>query len=102
MEEVSGTFEEKQEAQPSVYDEIISKLSHPLVIASTLAILIILVVLWMRKSNSIDMSLINSQECQVCETINPSDALNCSNCGALFVFDNVMDKIYELDLKEKF
>ncbi|DAC11666.1 MAG TPA: hypothetical protein D7H86_07195, partial [Candidatus Poseidoniales archaeon] len=40
-------------------------------------------------------SLINSQECQVCETINPSDALNCSNCGALFVFDNVMDKIYE-------
>ena len=95
MEEVSGTFEEKQEAQPSIYDEIISKLSHPLVIASTLAFLIILVVLWMRKSNSIDMSLINSQECQVCETINPSDALNCSNCGALFVFDNVMDKIYE-------
>ena len=60
-----------------------------------LAFLVIVVVLWMRKSNSIDMSLITSQECQVCETINPSDALNCSNCGALFVYDNVMDKIYE-------
>ena len=60
-----------------------------------LAFLVIIVVLWMRKSNSIDMSLITSQECQVCETINPSDALNCSNCGALFVYDNVMDKIYE-------
>ena len=95
MQEVSGTFEKKQEVQPSLYDEIVLIISHPLAIASILAFLIIIVVLWMRKSNSIDMSLITSQECQVCETINPSDALNCSNCGALFVYDNVMDKIYE-------
>ena len=95
MQEVSGTFEKKQEVQPSLYDEIVLIISHPLAIASMLAFLVIIVVLWMRKSNSIDMSLITSQECQVCETINPSDALNCSNCGALFVYDNVMDKIYE-------
>ena len=95
MQEVSGTFEKKQEVQPSIYEEIFLMISHPLAIASILTFLVIIVVLWMRKSNSIDMSLITSQERQVCQTINSSDALNCSNCGALFVYDNVMDKIYE-------
>ncbi len=79
---------------PTIIEVGVSWVLHPLSISFYLFLSLIGVLVWLRRSNAIDLSSVHIKDCQVCGAENPNDALNCNNCDALFAHEMVMEKLH--------
>ena len=68
-------------------------LAIPILIILGIGLLVII-----RKRNVIAL---DGEVCEACGSINPLDSISCSECGALFVYDQVMAKLHKWMLKHE-
>lgn len=80
-------------SEPTVSDQAVAVVSNPLVIITSVLVLSSIFIFIVRRRMMFEYEL--DEECEVCGKFNPPGALNCSECGVLFVHDQVMEKLHK-------
>ncbi len=80
-------------SDPTVSDQAVAVVSNPLIIIPTILVLSSIGILIVRRRMMFEYEL--DEECEVCGKFNPPGALKCSECGVLFVYDQVMEKLHK-------
>ena len=80
-----------EEPEPTLVGSVLDYLLQPLVIIPLVIAVIsgIFLILRRRMNYEYELEII----CEVCGSMNPPDALLCSDCGVLFVYEQVMEKL---------
>ena len=80
-----------EEPEPTLVGNFLDTLLQPLVIAPLIIAIIAGVFLILRRRMTYEYEL--EEICEVCGSMNPPGALLCADCGALFVYERVMEKL---------
>ena len=79
-------------SEPTVSDQAVAAVTNPLIIIPSILIIVTIIVLIVRRRMMFEYEL--DEECHACGKFNPPGSLNCSECGALFVYEQVMEKLH--------
>ena len=80
-------------SEPTVSDQAFAFITNPFTVVVSILVLAIIVMLIVRRRMMFEYEL--DEECEVCGKFNPPGALKCSECGVLFVYDQVMEKLHK-------
>ena len=79
-------------SEPTVSDQAVAAVTNPFIIIPSILAIVIIIVLIVRRRMMFEYEL--DEECHACGKFNPPGSLNCSECGALFVYEQVMEKLH--------
>jgi hypothetical protein len=79
-------------ADPTVSDQAVAAFTNPVVVIPIIIVIGSVVILVVRRRMRFEYEL--DEECHACGKFNPPGSINCNECGALFVYDNVMEKLH--------
>ena len=79
-------------ADPTVSDQAVAAFTNPVIVIPVIIVIGSVVVLVVRRRMRFEYEL--DEECHACGKFNPPGSINCNECGALFVYDNVMEKLH--------
>ena len=80
-------------SEPTVSDQAFAFITNPFTVVVSILVLAIIVMLIVRRRMMFEYEL--DEECEVCGKFNSPGALKCSECGVLFVYDQVMEKLHK-------
>jgi len=78
--------------EPTVSDQAVAAVTNPLIIIPSILLIGAIIILVVRRRMMFEYEL--DEECHACGKFNPPGSLNCSECGALFVYEQVMEKLH--------
>ncbi|MDP6856645.1 MAG: EF-hand domain-containing protein, partial [Candidatus Thalassarchaeaceae archaeon] len=79
-------------ADPTVSDQAVAAFTNPVIVIPVIIVIGSVVVLVVRRRMRFEYEL--DEECHACGKFNSPGSINCNECGALFVYDNVMEKLH--------
>ena len=78
---------------PTVSDQAVAAVTNPLIIIPSILVLTTISILIVRRRMMFEYEL--DEECHACGKFNPPSSISCGECGALFVYDQVMEKLHK-------
>jgi len=77
---------------PTVSDQAVAAFTNPIVVIPILLVVGTVVLLVVRRRMMFEYEL--DEECHACGKFNAPGSLNCNECGALFAYEHVMEKLH--------